>query len=89
MVTTAAVVLTQTVTRAETASAVVSKSAEVLQAQEALTQHLYPAIHILQQQMDLLAEELALVRDMSLLACDPRFHSICLTHYQVHDTAEA
>ena len=26
---------------------------------------------------------------MSLLACDPRFHSICLTPYQLHNTTEA
>ena len=70
----------------KTLNDVVFKSAEVLQAQELLNQHLYQAIHILQQQIDLLAEELALVRDMSLLACDPRFHSICLTPYQVHNT---
>ena len=27
---------------------------------------------------DLLAEEVTLIRDMSLLACDPHFHDICL-----------
>ena len=53
--TTAAVALTQTTTRAETVNAVVSKSAKVLQSQEVLNQHLYQAIHILQQQIDLLA----------------------------------
>ena len=79
--TTAAVALTQTTTRAETVNAVVSKSAKVLQAQEVLNQHLYQAIHILKQHIDSLAEELALFRDMFLLACDPRFHTICLTPY--------
>lgn len=62
----------------------VSKSTEALQAQEALNQHLYEAIHILQQQIDWLAEE-----SMSLLACDPKFHSICLTSYQVYNATEA
>lgn len=61
---------------------VVSKSAEELHAQEVLNQHLYQAIHILQQ-IDFHSEELALIRDMFLLACDPRFHSICLTPYKV------
>lgn len=83
--TTAAVALTQTATQAETINAVISKSAEVLQAQQILNQHLYQVIYILQQ-IDLLAEELTLVRDMSLLARDPKFHSICLTPYQVHNT---
>jgi hypothetical protein len=72
----------------ETINAVVSKSAEVLQEQEVLNPHLYQSIHILLL-IDLLAEELALVRAMSLLACDPRFHSICLTSYQVHNMSEA
>ena len=52
--------------------------------QEVLNQHLYQAIHILQQHIDLVAEELALVRNISLLACGSRFHSICLTLYQEH-----
>ena len=50
--TTAAVALTQTAAMAETINAVVSKSAVALQAQEVLNQHLYEAIHILQQQID-------------------------------------
>lgn len=74
---------------AETVNAAVSKSAEVLQAQWVLNQYLYHGAHILQQQIDLLAEEVALVRDMALLPCVPRFHSICLTPYQVHNTTEA
>ena len=46
-VTTAAVALMQTATMVETVNAVVvSKSAEALQAQEVLNQHLYQAIHI-------------------------------------------
>ena len=77
----AAVPLTQTAITAETVNAVVSKSAVALQAQEVLNQHLYQAIPILQQHIDSLAEELALFRDMFLLACDPRFHTICLTPY--------
>lgn len=76
----------------ETVNAVVSRSADVLQAQEVLNQHFYQDVHILQQQIDLLAEvrRLALVRVMSLLALawDPRFCSICLTFYQVHNTTE-
>lgn len=36
----------------------------------------------------LLAEELVLVRDISVLPCDPRLHSICLIHYQVYNTTE-
>ena len=79
--------MTQTAITAETVNAVVSKSAEAPQVLEVLNQHLYQAIHILKQHIDSLAEELALVRDMSLLACDPRFHSICLTLYQVHNAA--
>ena len=82
--TTAAVALTQTATIAETTNAIVSKSAEALQAYEVLNQHLYQAIHILQQHIDSLAEELALFRDMFLLACNPRFHSTCLIPYQAH-----
>lgn len=87
--TTAAVALTQTATTAETVNAIISKSAEALLAHEILNQHLYQAIHILQQQINLLAEELTLARDMSLLPCDPRFQSICLTPYQLHNTTEA
>ena len=87
--TTAAVALTQTAAMAETINAVVSKSTEALQAQEVLNQHLYQAIHILQQHIDSLAEELALVRDMSLLVCNPRLHLMYLTHYQVHNSMEA
>lgn len=74
---------------AEIVNAVVSKPAEVLQTQELLNQHFYQVIHILQQQINLLTEELALDRDMSLLACDLRFHSICLTYYQVHNATKA
>ena len=45
--TTAAVALAQIDTTVETINYVVSKSAEVLQAQEVLNQHLYQAIHSL------------------------------------------
>lgn len=76
------VVLTQIAATVDTFK--LSKSAEVLQAQEVLNQHLYQASKI-----DLLAEEVALVRDMSLLACDARFHSLCLILYQVYDTTES
>ena len=44
---TTAAVATQTATMTETINYVVSKSAEVLQAQEVLNQHLYQAIHSL------------------------------------------
>lgn len=80
-VTIAAGAFTQTATTLKTVNAVVSKSAEMLQKQEVLNQQLYQAIHILQQ-IDLLAEELAFVRDL-------RFHTICQTPYQVHNTTEA
>ena len=45
--TTAAVALAQIDTTVETINYVVSKSAEVLQSQEVLNQHLYQAIHSL------------------------------------------
>ena len=66
-VTKAAVALTQTATTVEFVNAIVSRTAEVLQAQEILNEHLCQSIYILQQQIDFLASELALVRDMSLL----------------------
>lgn len=62
-------------------------SAEVLHTQDVLSKHLYQAILILQQ-IDLLAEELFLVTDMSLLTCNPKCHSICLTSYQVYNATE-
>lgn len=61
------------ITMANTLNPMVAQSAEVLHAQEVINQHLYQAIHILQQQTDLLAEELTLIRDMSLVNCDPQY----------------
>ena len=63
-----------------------SHSANALQAHEILNQHLYWAIHILQEQVDLLSEELNMVQDISLLACDPRLRSFCLIPDQVHNS---
>lgn len=42
---------------------------------------IYQTIHVLQQWVDLLAEEVELVRGMTLLMCDPHFRLICLTLY--------
>ena len=38
--------------------------------------------------LGLLAEEVALVRDKSLLACDPCIHAIFLTPYQVQNISQ-
>lgn len=59
--------LTQTATMAKILNQVVAKSAKALRAQELINQHLYPAIHALQQQVDCLTEELTLMKNMSLL----------------------
>lgn len=66
-VTKAAVALTQPATTVESVNVMVSRTAEVLQAQEVLNEHLFQSICILQQQIDFLVKELALVRDMCLL----------------------
>lgn len=71
----------------ETVNAVVS--AEVVQGQVVLNQYLYCVIHILQQYIDLLAEKLAIVSDMSLLVYGTRFHLICVTPYEVHNATKA
>lgn len=63
--------LTQMATTAETLNQVVAKSVEVLHAQDIINQHPYQAKHVLQQQIDLLDEELTLIKDASLLVSEP------------------
>lgn len=84
--TTKTVALMQTVTMVEMLGRAVFHSSDAFQAQEMLNQHLYWTIHILQQQVDLLSEEIEMVQDMSLLVCDSRFKLFCLTPYQVHNS---
>lgn len=79
--------LTQRATMVETLNQVITKSAEVLYAQEIINQHLNQAIHILKQQIDLWAEELTLLKDMSLLMFEPQYQAICLTPYKVFNTS--
>lgn len=60
------ILLVQTATTAETLNQMVAQSAEAFHALKVINEHLHQAIHTLQEQIDLMSKDLALVRNMSL-----------------------